>query len=121
MSRIRVRISYRDAAVGVEEFTAYDHATRFADVMESLWSGQITEIAIESHCKTHGWEHSDDVKCDRCGDVADCTNDLERDHFNDFRLLCEECVVQIAEDRESECGCGSSCSRCTGIPAHGPL
>lgn len=117
---IRVRISYRDAATAVETFDQYDHAARFADVMESLWSGQVTEIAVEHECHLHGWEHSDDVRCHRCGDIADCTNDLERGD-DEFWQICRECVEQVAEDREGECSCGHFCSRCTGVPAHGPI
>lgn len=117
---LRVRIEYRDAATCDEFFPDFDMAARFLGVMEAQFSGQIVSAAIEQECKTHGWEHIEDIKCDRCGDVADCTNDLDGDDRNEFRLLCEKCTEQVAEDRAGECGCGYFCADCTGIP-NGPL
>jgi hypothetical protein len=117
---LRVRISYRDAADCSEFFSDYDRAARFVGVMDRLWSGQIVESAIEQQCDTHGWEHIDDIKCDRCSDVAGCTNDLDGDDRGEFRLLCTECQEQVAEDRAGECSCGYFCADCTGIP-NGPL
>jgi hypothetical protein len=116
---LRARISYRDAADCSEFFVDYDRAARFLGVMDDLFSGQIVEAVIEQRCSVHGWEHIDDIRCDRCGDVAECTNDLEWGD-DQFRALCQECVEQVAEDRADECSCGYFCAKCTGIP-NGPL
>lgn len=119
---IRVRIQYSDAAESVETWpSAYrdrDAALKFADVMDTLHSGVIRGLHVEVSCPAHGWHAYDDSFCDRCGDEV-----CALDRFEDERegSVCSECSQQIEEDRDGECGCGSYCSDCTGIAAHGPI
>lgn len=120
---IRVVIDYRDAAQSVESWPeAYkdrETALKFADIMEKIHSDVIRSLRVEVSCGSHGWHSEEESYCGRCG-MSECPGDMAESIDGDARI-CVECYEQEEEDASNECGCGSSCSRCTGIPAYGPL
>ena len=119
--RLRATVEFADDVADAVEIwpDAYkdeDTAKRWGAIMERLYPGSVA-MELEVECEAHGWK----VKhaCVDCGEpLCEVEAGWSENGWDD--KVCEDCQELRSEDAENECGCGSYCSNCTGIP-DGPL